>query len=59
MGLAYNPIYLEHDTGDHVEPEVPYFSTHEYPFYPGTGWMDETGMGEGEGTTINFPKYYI
>jgi acetoin utilization deacetylase AcuC-like enzyme len=37
------------------EPKVLYFSTHQYPFYPGTGWMDETGTGAGEGTTVNFP----
>lgn len=34
---------------------VLYFSTHEYPFYPGTGRMEETGRGEGTGTTVNFP----
>jgi acetoin utilization deacetylase AcuC-like enzyme len=28
---------------------------HEYPLYPGTGWIDETGTGPGAGTTINFP----
>ena len=37
------------------DPKVLYFSIHQYPFYPGTGWMDETGTGEGEGTTVNFP----
>jgi acetoin utilization deacetylase AcuC-like enzyme len=37
------------------DPKVLYFSAHQYPFYPGTGWMDETGIGEGEGTTVNFP----
>jgi acetoin utilization deacetylase AcuC-like enzyme len=37
------------------DPKVLYFSTHQYPFYPGTGWMDENGAGEGEGTTVNFP----
>ena len=37
------------------DPRVLYFSTHQYPFYPGTGWMDETGMGEGEDTTVNLP----
>jgi acetoin utilization deacetylase AcuC-like enzyme len=37
------------------DSRVLYFSTHEYPFYPGTGWRDETGAGEGEGTTVNFP----
>ena len=39
----------------YADPDVLYFSTHEYPFYPGTGWMDETGSGRGEGTTVNFP----
>jgi acetoin utilization deacetylase AcuC-like enzyme len=31
------------------------FSIHQYPFYPGTGWIDETGKGEGKGYTANFP----
>jgi acetoin utilization deacetylase AcuC-like enzyme len=36
-------------------PQVLYFSTHRYPFYPGSGhWMD-TGAGAGKGTTINVP----
>jgi acetoin utilization deacetylase AcuC-like enzyme len=39
----------------YADPKVLYFSTHQYPFYPGTGWMNETGTGEGEGTTVNFP----
>jgi len=39
----------------YADSKVLYFSTHQYPFYPGTGWMDETGAGEGEGTTVNFP----
>ena len=39
----------------YADPRVLYFSTHQYPFYPGTGWMDETGTGAGEGTTVNFP----
>jgi acetoin utilization deacetylase AcuC-like enzyme len=39
----------------YADPRVLYFSTHQYPFYPGTGWIDETGAGEGEGTTVNFP----
>jgi acetoin utilization deacetylase AcuC-like enzyme len=39
----------------YADPKVLYFSTHQYPFYPGTGGMDETGTGEGEGTTVNFP----
>lgn len=36
-------------------PDVFYFSTHQYPFYPGTGSEDEKGRGEGEGTTLNVP----
>jgi acetoin utilization deacetylase AcuC-like enzyme len=39
----------------YADPKVLYFSTHQYPFYPGTGRTDETGTGEGEGTTVNFP----
>jgi len=39
----------------YADPRVLYFSTHQYPFYPGTGWMDEAGIGEGEGATVNFP----
>ena len=39
----------------YADPSVLYFSTHQYPFYPGSGWIDETGVGEGEGTTVNFP----
>ena len=37
------------------EPRVFYFSTHQYPFYPGTGAAEETGAGEGIGTTLNIP----
>jgi acetoin utilization deacetylase AcuC-like enzyme len=37
------------------EGDVYYFSTHLYPFYPGTGHWRETGSGAGEGTIINVP----
>ena len=37
------------------DPRVLYFSTHQAPFYPGTGQSDERGKGEAEGTTINVP----
>lgn len=37
------------------DPSVLYFSTHQYPHYPGTGWLDEVGIGEGEGYNINVP----
>jgi len=35
--------------------EVLYVSTHEYPFYPGTGGVGEVGRGDGRGTTLNIP----
>ena len=34
---------------------VLYFSTHQYPHYPGTGNWDEIGEGEGAGFTVNVP----
>lgn len=32
-----------------------YFSTHQYPYYPGTGAAEEVGMGEGKSCTVNVP----
>jgi acetoin utilization deacetylase AcuC-like enzyme len=32
-----------------------FFSTHQWPLYPGTGRADETGDGAGRGATMNFP----
>jgi len=32
-----------------------FFSTHQYPWYPGTGRKDQTGSGAGQGTTLNCP----
>jgi len=37
------------------DPTVLYFSTHRSPFYPGTGYADEKGIGKGLGYTINVP----
>lgn len=37
------------------DPGVFFFSTHQWPWYPGTGAADETGDGAGAGTTINCP----
>jgi acetoin utilization deacetylase AcuC-like enzyme len=34
---------------------VLFFSTHQYPHYPGTGRAEETGEGAGKGLTINVP----
>jgi len=36
-------------------PDVLYFSTHQFPHYPGTGRWSETGQGEGKGFTLNVP----
>ena len=37
------------------DPTVLFFSTHQSPWYPGTGARGETGEGAGAGTTINCP----
>jgi acetoin utilization deacetylase AcuC-like enzyme len=37
------------------DPSVFYFSTHQYPWYPGTGARGETGQGRGMGFTLNVP----
>jgi acetoin utilization deacetylase AcuC-like enzyme len=39
----------------YADPSVFFFSTHQWPLYPGTGRANETGEGPGEGTTMNFP----
>jgi len=36
-----------------ADPAVFYFSTHEYPHYPGTGHWSEVGCGPGEGTVLD------
>lgn len=39
-----------------ADPDVLYFDIHRAaPFYPGTGDLEETGGGLGEGTTVNVP----
>lgn len=35
--------------------QVMFISFHEYPQYPGTGALHETGTGAGTGHTLNFP----
>ncbi len=50
---------LHHGNGTqsafYADPRVLYFSTHQYPYYPGSGGLDETGAGSGEGFTVNVP----
>jgi acetoin utilization deacetylase AcuC-like enzyme len=37
------------------DPSVFFFSTHQYPWYPGTGARGEVGQGRGRGYTLNVP----
>ena len=37
------------------DPSILYISTHQYPYYPGTGAADEVGVGDGAGFTVNVP----
>jgi acetoin utilization deacetylase AcuC-like enzyme len=57
--LAVVDIDLHHGNGTQEifweRRDVFYFSTHQYPHYPGTGSLEETGAREGHGTTANFP----
>lgn len=50
---------LHHGNGTqdafYEESRVLYFSTHQYPYYPGTGHWQETGRGAGLGYTVNVP----
>ena len=56
--VAIVDIDVHHGNGtQHIfdgEPRVLYISTHQYPFYPGTGSADEIGGG-GRGLTMNVP----
>lgn len=39
----------------YADPGVLFVSIHQSPFYPGTGYADETGQDEAKGTTLNIP----
>jgi acetoin utilization deacetylase AcuC-like enzyme len=41
--------------GFYDDPGILYVSTHQYPYYPGTGAAEEAGQGQGEGYTVNLP----
>jgi acetoin utilization deacetylase AcuC-like enzyme len=53
---------LHHGNGTqssfYARDDILYFSTHQYPHYPGSGYWDETGTSEGEGFTVNVPLSY-
>ncbi|HSQ77601.1 MAG TPA: histone deacetylase [Nitrospirota bacterium] len=50
---------LHHGNGTqhafYEDPGVLYFSSHQFPYYPGSGSFSETGSGPGEGFTVNAP----
>lgn len=37
------------------DPSVLFFSTHQYPYYPGSGAFTEAGKAHGQGFTVNVP----
>ncbi len=37
------------------DPTILFVSSHQYPFYPGTGGLEEIGVGKGKGTKVNIP----
>ena len=37
------------------DPSVLFISTHQFPYYPGTGAVTEVGLNAGEGYTLNIP----
>jgi acetoin utilization deacetylase AcuC-like enzyme len=57
--IAIVDLDLHHGNGTQdifwSRDDVFYISTHQSPFYPGTGRVDEIGVGEGAGWTANFP----
>ena len=46
----------ERNAGDPLrDPSVLFVSLHQWPLYPGTGWLDEIGERDGRGHTVNIP----
>ena len=57
--IAIVDIDVHHGNGTQTmfydDPRVLYISTHQFPFYPGTGAAEEIGAGAGRGFTVNLP----
>lgn len=57
--VAVVDIDVHHGNGTqsifYEDPRVLYVSTHQFPFYPGTGAANEIGTGLGTGFTFNLP----
>ena len=47
-GNGTQDMFIERD-------DILYISLHEFPAYPGSGWLDEHGYGASAWTTVNFP----
>ncbi len=63
QGIAKKVLILDIDvhhgngTQDifYSSPQVLFISLHQHPLYPGTGYVEELGEGEGRGYTVNIP----
>ena len=57
--VAIVDIDVHHGNGTqnsfYEDPSVLYISSHQFPYYPGTGAADEIGSGAGRGATLNIP----
>jgi acetoin utilization deacetylase AcuC-like enzyme len=57
--VAIVDIDVHHGNGTQAifyeDPAVLFVSSHQYPYYPGTGAASETGAGAGIGSTVNMP----
>lgn len=57
--VAVVDIDVHHGNGTqwsfYDDPSVLFVSSHQYPYYPGSGSADQTGSGAGVGFTVNFP----
>jgi acetoin utilization deacetylase AcuC-like enzyme len=57
--VAIVDIDVHHGNGTqwmfYSDPRVLYISSHQFPFYPGTGAASEVGHGDGAGFTVNIP----
>jgi acetoin utilization deacetylase AcuC-like enzyme len=57
--VAIVDIDVHHGNGTqsifYADPTVFYASTHQYPYYPGTGAAEDRGTGPGTGFTLNVP----
>jgi len=62
-GLAHKVAIVDFDVhhgngiqdATEADPNILYVSTHQYPFYPGTGALPEDGIGKGKGSCLNIP----